>query len=431
MAVNPEILLISSILRGSNLPLAFKSGVTTEMFHLCREEFAWIEDFHTKYRKAPDKISFKNQFPEFRIQRVDDTAHLSDEVRKSHIRHEMLGMMSEAADMLSDGDVDSAVRKAVAKFIQISAATGNANDADIFTNYTDILGDVQARVNRVAESGSSGIPFGFDTLDDATGGAQPGDLWIVGARLGVGKSWVMQAMSCFAVIDGHTVQFDALEQSRAAVGMRIHSMLSSKFGKQVFASNALMQGKEFSLSAYMDFLKQLKNDMKGMEGKLHVSDASRGQVSVGSVAAQIERNKPDVVYIDYLTLMKKSGPDWQGVAELSGDLKRLATNYGVPIIAAAQLNREYGISRKGEPPGTEAIAQSDAIGQDADGVITMAKYSPSVIKAMLAKNRNGKGGQKFYIQFQPEHGAIKEVSGNALQRLLDADQDAKDAEDEL
>lgn len=429
MGVNPEVLLISSVLRGGDLAVAYKNGIMLDMFHLCREEWAWIEDFQTRYRKVPSKESFKAKFPQFGIKRIDDTPHLTDEVRKAHIRHEMLDMMSDAADMLSEGDVDSAVRKTIAKFIQISAQTGNQNDEDIFSSYADILGDVQARVARVQELGSSGIPFGLPTVDEATGGAGPGELWIVGARLGVGKSWVLQGMACNAVMNGFTAQFDALEQTRAAVGMRIHSMLSGKFGRQVFASNSLMQGKEFNLSDYTNFLKRLKQDINDAGGKLHVSDASRGQVSVASLAAQIERNKPDILYIDYITLMKKSSTEWQGVAELSGELKRLASNYAIPIIGAAQLNREYGIRSKGEPPGMEAIAQSDAIGQDADGAITMAKYSASVIKYMLAKNRNGRGGQKSYIQFQPEQGVIKEVTGNVAQKLADKDRDNEDAEE--
>lgn len=429
MPVNPEILLISSILRNVDLASAYKAGISVEMFSLCKEEFAWIEEFQARYKKVPDKESFKAKFPSFSIKRIDDTQHQTDEVRKQHIRNEMLASMSDAADMLSEGDVDSAVRKMVAKFIQISATTGNQMDEDIFTSYGDILGDVQARVARVEQNGNSGIPFGLPTLDEATGGANPGEFGVVGARLGVGKSWLMQGMSVHAVMNGFTAQFDALEQSRSAVGMRIHSLMSSQLGKQVFASNALMQGKEFSLSDYMSFLKKLKGDINALGGRLHVSDASRGQVSVGSIAAQIERNKPDVVYIDYITLMKKTGMEWQGVAELSGELKRLATSYMIPIIGAAQLNREHGISRRGEPPGMEAIAQSDAIGQDADWAVTAAQYSMSVLKLMLAKNRNGRGGQKFYVQFQPDRGVIKEVNGASLQRLLNADQDAKDKEE--
>lgn len=425
MGINPEVLLISSILRNGDLTTALKSGLLTEMFHLCREEFAWMEDFQTRYRKTPDKLSFKSKFPEFRIQRIDDTAHQADEVRKAHVRHEMLETMSEVADMLADGDVEGAVRKSTTKLISIAAKTGNMNDEDIFTGYADILGDVQARVARVADGGYAGVPFGIPTLDERTGGAQPGDLWIFGARLGVGKSWMLQSIAANAVVTGFSVQFDALEQSRAQVGMRIHSLLSGKFGKQVFASNSLMQGKQFNLSDYAAFLRKLKDNIGG---RMHVSDTSRGQVSPATVAAQIERNSPDAVFIDYLTLMQK-GPDWQGVAKLSGDVKALATNYQIPIFAAAQLNREYGISRKGEPPEAEAIAQSDSIGQDADGVITMASPSRSVLKCRMAKYRNGPGGFTWHMQFQPEVGLIKEVSANAAQRLIDKDMADNDKED--
>lgn len=162
---------------------------------------------------------------------------------------------------------------------------------------------------------------------------------------------------------------------------------------------------------------------------MHVSDASRGQVSVATVASQIERNQPDAVYIDYMTLMAKSSSDWQGVAQLSGELKALGTNYGIPIYAAAQLNREYGVGRKGEPPGAEALAQSDAIGQDADAVITMAAVSPSVLKMRMAKNRNGVGDFTWHMQFQPTQGIIREVSWNKAQLLIDKDNENADADE--
>lgn len=428
MPVNPEILLISSVLRNGDLADAYKAGLALEQFHLCREEFAWIEEFQKRYRKVPSKESFKNKFPDFVIRRIDDTAHQVDEVRKSHIQNEMLDVLGQAADLISEGDIESAVQKTVARFIQISAATGLTNDTDILTDYIDILGDVQARKARAEETGTSGVPFGFMTLDDATGGANPGELGIIGARLGVGKSWLLQTMACNAIIGGYNVQFDALEQTRAQVGMRIHTLLSGKVGKQIFASNALMQGKEYNLADYRQFLKGLKREVG--EARLHVADASKGQMSIGTLAAQIERNQPTVLYLDYITLMKKSSTEWQGVAELSGDLKRLATAYGISIISAAQLNREFGISRRGEPAGPEALSQSDSIGQDADFVATFASWSKSVLKGMLAKNRNGVGGQKFFVHFEPEKGIIKEIGGNAAQKLKEQDQDAADAEEE-
>jgi replicative DNA helicase len=178
-----------------------------------------------------------------------------------------------------------------------------------------------------------------------------------------------------------------------------------------------MQGKVPSMRDYRNFVQQLQQTMKG---KLHISDASRGRVSSLTVASQIERNKPDIVFVDYLGLMSR-GPDWQGMAVLTGELKQIAVEYGVPIVVASQLNRENGLGK--EPPGAEALALSDAVGQDADMVITMKLQSKSVLKMRMAKNRNGGGDHRWYMQFQPGDGIIKEISANKAIELSDKDKE--------
>jgi hypothetical protein len=93
---------------------------------------------------------------------------------------------------------------------------------------------------------------------------------------------------------------------------------------------------------------------------------------------------PHIVYIDYLTLMQRTSGEWQGIAELTGGLKSTGMNYQIPIVAAAQLNRSDGIvSRKSDPPGVEALFGADAIGQDADKVITFTKKSAHVLHGKM------------------------------------------------
>ena len=426
MAVSVEAFLISAVLRGRDLKTAMGQGVTSDMFHAFQDEWTWIETYYQRYQAGPSKEAFKRQFKDFAIKQVDDVAHFADEVRKNHARQLMLAMMEDAADILADGDIDRAVKIANSSIIQIAAAMGTNHDGDIFVDFSDILQDVESRARRVAENGTAGIPFGISSIDNRTGGANPGELWIIGARLGVGKSWSLQSFAANAALLGYSVQFDALEQSRSQVAMRIHALMAGSMGRAVFSNTALMQGKGFSMTDYKSFLRKLKNDVAG---RLHVSDTSRGRVGVTTVAAQIERNKVDVVYIDYLTLMQKTGPDWQGIAQLSGDLKSLATNYQIPVICAAQLNRADGVagSRRGEPAGVEALGGSDAIGQDADGVITLAKASRRVMVGKMAKYRNGEDGYLWYQEFDPERGVMAEISGNKAQDLIDKDKDQADA----
>jgi replicative DNA helicase len=423
MPKSDEQYLISSVLRDGDFAAAMKAGVTPAMFHGFGEEWEWLENYWTRFKKPPTKLAFKSAFPEFRIKAANDTGHFADAVRKSHARHEMTVSMREAAEFISDGDVATAIETMQKKMIQIAAGMGTSDDSDILRSFDDIMTEINDRRERFQERGSAGIPTGFTTLDERTGGPAPGEMWVVAARLGEGKSWMMQRMAAAAVMNGYRVQFDALEQTRAQVAMRIYSMLSGSMGKSVFNSMALMQGKDYDPKLFNRFVKSLQKEIKG---NLHVADASRGKVSSLTIASQIERNKPDIVFVDYITLMAKKSSEWQGVAELSSELVQVGTEYGVPIVAASQLNRESGVTRgkaAWNPPGAEALSQADAIGQDATAVLTMSAPSVHTRVGYAAKMRNAENGFKWYMHFDPGHGKFTEIQKTRAEDIADADKE--------
>jgi replicative DNA helicase len=215
------------------------------------------------------------------------------------------------------------------------------------------------------------------------------------------------------------VQYDALEQSRAQIAMRTHSFLSSEYGKQTFRSMDLMNGKDFDLKSYKEFLTGLKSHTAG---KFFVNDTSRGRLNPSMIAAQIERNKPNVVFIDYLTLMNTGGDDWKAIANLSAELKGIAMHYQIPIIAAAQINR---MAIGNDVPGPEHLAGADAIGQDADCVITMKQMSAHVIKMRLAKFRHGSDGQTWLNEFRPNSGKFDEISSQRADEITQEDKESQ------
>lgn len=423
MPSNPEAHLIASILHTGDLKTAIAHGINGDMFHTHTDEWTWIEGYYRRYKKTPSVAAFAGKHSDFRVLRTkDETVYYTDEVKKSHARHMLVGLMNDIADDLAAGDVDTAIKKAGPAIITVASSIGQEADTDIFADFADIYADAQLRVQRVKDTGGAGIASGFVSIDDRIGGWDVG-MNLIAARLGHGKSWLLQRAAVAAVLAGHTVVFDSLEMTRAQVAFRIHSLLAVA-GQSLFRTTSLLQGKDYDPMEYRRFLVRLK---RTIPGKLHVSDMSRGRVSPLTVAAQIERHDPDVVFIDYLTLMQKSGPDWQGVAQLSSDVQALGANYGLPIVAAAQLNREG--EGKGEPPGPEALAGSDAIGQDASLVITARQRSTSAIQMRAAKNRHGVGGFKWWVRFDPAAGVIEECTYDEAMALMEKDQDAMDADE--
>jgi replicative DNA helicase len=419
---NPEQMLISSVINAKDHMTPASNGINSKFFHSYPDEWQWIERYIRKHRRAPSKSALRSKFPGFKIQSGDDVAHWCDEVRLSHATAETSSAIEEILEDIEDGHIEDAVKKMQSRSLSIeSALSGENHDSDIITNYQDVIDEVMRRHARASEFGQSGIPTGFPTLDERTGGPQPGQVWIVGARLGQGKTWSLARMACAAAFSGFNIQYDALEGTRAEIAMRIHTFASSEYGQKVFKNIDLVKGQNFSPREYKEFLQDLRNDVKG---RMHIADTTKGPISPLSIAAQIERNKVDAVYLDYITLMDhadSSGDDWKSIGRLSAGLKRTAVAYQVPIIAAAQLNRTAAAGK--DLAGPEALAESDAIGRDADAVVTMRQLSKHVIAAKLAKFRHGRDGYTWYCKFLPNTGHFEEITFDEAQDVIADDKD--------
>lgn len=412
-----ESLLISAVLRQCDHKTPILAGVKTSWFATHSQEWDWINRYIQRHHKAPSKALFRTKFPDFSILRSDDVEYCTSELRDEHLRRSLVKYIDSTLDRVKDqDDVLKVLSDLQSQVTALQAdGSGTANEMDVVDDWESTFNEVARRYERVKTNGIAGVPTGFATLDLITNGPQESDFWIVAARLGQGKTWTLLKMACTALAHGHTVQYDALEQSRTQIAMRAHSFLSSNHAKNNFASTSLMNGKGFDLVAYKKFLQNLKEEIAG---RLIVNDTSRGRVTAASIAAQIERNKPDIVFIDYLTLMNSQAGDWQAIAALSAEMKGIAMRYEVPIVAAAQINR----TAIGEDlPGAEHLAGADAIGQDADAVVTMKQVSKSVVKMKLAKYRHGQDGQTWFNEFRPNSGRFVEISGDDAQNLIDED----------
>ena len=412
---SPEILYISALLRTQDHAHSVKHGITSDYFDAYNSEWSWVENFVKRHGTTPSKTAFKSQFLDCKIYATDELDHYMDMLREALNRRGVVQMLTEAANVVTEGTIDEAITllNAGAKRLQIQSQT-SARETSVIEDWDMIFDNVMAKRERAAKSGSAGIATGFKTIDMASGGSQPGEFWIYAARLGQGKSWTLMRMAVEAIEQGHTVLYNALEQSRAQVGLRVQNIMS----KGMYKANDLNRGVVDSMDEYREFLLGLKDQIKG---RLIVSDKPR--ITTAHLASQIERHNPDIVFIDYLTLMKtnaKGGSkDWLAVADLSAELKGIAEEYEIPIISAAQINR-MGTSKK-EAPGTEHVAYADAIGQDADGLVTMTRSSNHLLKCRFAKYRNGPDGDKFNLEFNPGKGLIEEVSHARAEEIIEED----------
>lgn len=420
--MNVEQVLIGAVITTGDISVAIEAGVTPVWFTTYPDEWRFIANYYRKHQKTPPALTMRIKFPSFKIIKTDDLDHAVEEMRLHHVKQSMLAMVDEVLAGLEDNrEVSEVLSTTQTTLVSLqSRIEGTRNESNIGNDWRRHWLSTVARSKKHREGKLAGLPSGWPSLDMNTGGFQPGEYWVVAARLGQGKTWALIRWTMESLAHGGFVQYDALEQTRHQITNRFHAFMSRKWGNVTFTASDLRLG-NVDTFAYREFLATLPTKMPGT---LIVNDTSRGRVNAMTLAAQIERNQPSVLIVDYLTLVSNTPGDWTAVAQLSGEIKGLAMKYGIPIIVANQLNRTAaGMSR--EMPGTEALSATDAIGQDADGVITMRKKSPHCMQVHVAKYRHGDDGYGFYCDFHPNEGVFEEISGDQAQEIIDRDADEK------
>jgi hypothetical protein len=159
---------------------------------------------------------------------------------------------------------------------------------------------------------------------------------------------------------------------------------------------------------------------------MHVADNRRVQINQAVIGAQIQRNNPDVLFLDYLTLVEGAF-DWQSTANLTTGIARAAKESGTCIVTAAQINRKGAEARE---KGTEHLSATDRLGQDADLLIVVDRFRGchTVLEITIVKFRHGPDGYRFYLKFDPNQGVMEEITYEQAEQLKDSEEDRKDQE---
>lgn len=408
MSARLEAELISAIVNCQDMILVLDSGIEPGMFTEHADLYSWLCDYHRRTGKVPHSALMKVKH-HFSVLKTDDLHGVLAEFLEAMNKQRLMGIMQESIDAIMSGSdvagVADGMRKSLVDVYTKSAAS--ANQASILTDWQSVYGHTAKRRIVGLKTGQlSGIPTGFPTLDIVTGGFAPSEYWVYAARLGQGKTWTLVRTAVDALRSGKRVSFFSLEQSKAQLSVRFHTFLSALYWpNDMFLANDLTQGKNYSLKKYKQFLTELP---ELCPGELILNDTPRSKLKATMIAAHCERFKPDLVIIDYLGLMSSRPGDYTAIMELSADLKGIATEYGVTMLAANQLNRTA--ESRNNPAGAESLSGSDSIGQDADGVVSILSTSARTQRIKLVKYRNGQDGMTWECRFEPNVGMYDEVS---------------------
>lgn len=268
-----------------------------------------------------------------------------------------------------------------------------------FSTMKDVIKDTFKMIEHLHDKKEAitGIPSGFNDLDEITSGFQPGDLIIVGGRPGMGKTaFALNIAQHVGIAMKEPIAVFSLEMSKEQLAMRMlcsEGMVDASLVRKGFISR-------------QDWPKLTSAAGRLSGASIFIDDSSA--ITVLEVRAKARRLKMEhrglsLVVVDYLQLMRSRGSferREQEISEISRSLKALAKELKVPVIALSQLNR--AVEQRGDRKPTLAdLRESGAIEQDADVIIFLYRdevynknnpQNKGKAEIIVAKQRNGPTG---------------------------------------
>lgn len=332
--------------------------------------------------------------------RVTSAAHVEFHARiisQKYLARELISFASRIEQMAFDesNDVEDLLQEAEGKLFEISQRNVKKDVVQIDPVISQAIETIQTAANRT--SGLSGLQSGFHKLDDLTSGWQNSDLIIIAARPAMGKTAFVLSMARNMAVEYSTpVAVFSLEMSKVQLVNRLISNVTELEGEKI-KSGQLTQ---------MEW-DQLMGRIKKLYGApLYIDDtASLSIFELRTKARRLVReHQVKFIIIDYLQLMNASGMKFgsreQEVSMISRNLKQLAKELDIPIVALSQLNRSVesrGDSAAGKRPQLSDLRESGAIEQDADIVCFIHRPEYYLRSGVDASGNDIRGLAEFIV----------------------------------
>jgi replicative DNA helicase len=288
------------------------------------------------------------------------------------------------------GEVDDIVDRAEREIYEVT----ERRTSEDYVVLEDLLQPTMDEIDAIASRGgmSTGVPTGFSALDDLTNGLHPGQMIIVAARPGIGKSTLALDWARNAAVKHHQAAvIFSLEMSRSEITMRL---LSAEAEIKLAAMRSGRMGDQ-------EWQKIVRRMGEISDAPLFIDDSpNMTMMEIRAKARRLkQRHDLKLIVVDYLQLMsssKRVESRQQEVSEISRQMKLLAKELEVPVVAISQLNRGPE-QRNDKRPMLSDLRESGSLEQDADMVILV--HRPDAWEAedprageadlIIAKHRNG------------------------------------------
>ena len=259
---------------------------------------------------------------------------------------------------------------------------------------------------RYQESSRQTVKTPWEVVNDLTdGGLGPGELGVVVAPAGIGKSWVLQAIGAGAIKDGMSVVHYTLELNESYTGLRYDSIFSG------FASQNLKFHKD-----------EVKSKLDDLDGNLVVKYYPTKTASVQTLSAHLQRmitlgTPVDMVILDYGDLLRDVNNNKEvrhALGNIYEDLRGLAGEYEIPVWTASQANRS---ALEEDVIQAEKVAESYQKVMTADFVVSLSRKVGDKIantgRFHIIKNRFGPDGITLPAKVNTNNGSIDIYDGSS------------------
>ena len=338
-------------------------------------------------------------------------------IRERNEKKRILKILDNVRNVALGGDYRSTeiVNYAISELSKLNSFS----DARDLVTLSEVLKLTLSSITEEIQDAKTGakIKLGFPKLDHMMGGLGPGTLHILAARPGMGKTALAVNMAVNVAANGNPVVIFSLEMTMEEIGKRILSSAMTKPVSEIINSRQITDNDWNQLDQAM---------VKLRDYPIYFGD--NADINPMSMKAKIQQLissgvQPKLIFVDYLQLIEMKGMGNRSrndeVAKISRNLKLLAKELRIPIIALSQLSRDNA-KRTDHTPQISDLRDSGAIEQDADTVMfvdrpdyykkndnaqadtnsgsnseSSASNSPEALPAViyLAKNRHGPSGK--------------------------------------
>ncbi len=291
------------------------------------------------------------------------------------------------------GDIETFLQDVESSFFKLTSQTKNNKMMTLKEALYENLKDLEQPARAKGEI--TGVPTGFKSLDARLLGLQPGQLIIIAARPGMGKTAL--AMNWAVAAAKHT---------QLPVAIFSYEMMYAELSMRLLASEAAIDGRKLKTKDFNEMdLRSISGAIQRLSNlPIYINDnGSTNVIDIRSYCRKIKAERGlAMIVIDYIGLMpihmKKQSRE-QEIAELSRTLKMLANELEIPVVVLSQLNRS-ATSRTDRKPQLQDLRESGSLEQDANIVVLIHREDyydentskKGIAEIIVAKNRNGEPG---------------------------------------